>query len=76
MSVGGSYWSHIRWRGSTGGKLTKITFFFACWRRKVRGRQREEMVKEEERREEEGGERKKDEVFSIVYKIYHSVCTW
>ena len=34
------------------------------------------MVKEEERREEEGGERKRDKVFSIVYKTYHSVCTW
>ena len=41
------------WRGSTSGKLTKITLFFACWRRKVRGKQREERVKEEERRKRE-----------------------
>ena len=39
----------------------------------MRGRQREERVKEEEGREEEGGERKRDKVFSLVYKIYHSV---
>ena len=70
--MAGSYWNHIRWRGSTGGKLTKITLFFACWRRKVRGKQREERVKEEEGREEE---RNRDKVFSIVYKIYHSIRT-
>ena len=39
-------------------------------------RETERRVKEEERREEEGGERKRDKVFSIVYKTYHSVCTW
>ena len=48
--MAGSYWNHIRWRCSTGGKLTKTTPFFACWRR-------------EERREKEEGERgsKKEE---------------
>lgn len=33
VSVAGSYWNRIKWRCSTGGKLTKITPFFASWRR-------------------------------------------
>ena len=37
MSVTGSYWNRIRWRCSTGGKLTKITPFFASWRREEDG---------------------------------------
>ena len=43
VSVAGSYWNRIKWRCSTGGKLTKITPFFASWRREEDGWKVEEL---------------------------------